>query len=134
MSAPSPASPLFWRFNPEVYRLIGVKCKDCGHITYPRRKICPSCGSLNLEEHKLSRRGTVETYAINWVLPPGLEPPVPVVVVDLEAGGKYQGIITEVTKPEEVKIGDKVEMVLRKIVTDRGLNIYGYKFRLVEEG
>jgi len=54
--------------------------------------------------------------------------------VDLEGGGKYQGIITEVTKPEEVKIGDKVEMVLRKIVTDRGLNIYGYKFRLVEEG
>ena len=134
MSAPAPASPLFWRFNPEVYRLIGVKCKDCGHITYPRRLICPICGSLNLEEHKLSRKGTVQTYAINWVLPPGIEPPVPVVVVDLEGGGKYQGIIAEVANPEEVKIGGKVEMVLRKVFTDRGLNIYGYKFRLAEEG
>ena len=68
------------------------------------------------------------------MLPPGLEPPVPIIVVDLEGGGKYQGVITEVTKAEEVKIGDKVEMVLRKVVADRGLNIYGYKFRLVEEG
>ena len=134
MSAPAPASPLFWRFNPEVYRLIGTKCKDCGHITYPRRKICPTCGSLNSEEHKLSRRGTVQTYTINWVTPPGLEPPVPIIIVDLEGGGRYQGVITEVTQPEEVKIGGKVEMVLRKVWTDRGLNIYGYKFRLVEEG
>ena len=134
MSAPAPASPMFWRFNPEVYRLIGVRCKDCGHITLPRTQICPMCGSLNLEEHKLSRKGTVQTYAINWVLPPGIEPPVPVVVVDLEGGGKYQGIIAEVANPEEVKIGGKVEMVLRKVFTDRGLNIYGYKFRLVEEG
>jgi uncharacterized OB-fold protein len=132
MSAPAPASPLFWRFNPEVYRLIGTKCKDCGHITYPRRKICPTCGSLNSEEHKLSRRGTVQTYTINWVTPPGLEPPVPIIIVDLEGGGRYQGVITEVTQPEEVKIGGKVEMVLRKVLTDRGLNIYGYKFRLVE--
>jgi uncharacterized OB-fold protein len=134
MSSPAPASPAVWRFNREVYRLVGMKCKDCGHITYPRRKICPICGSLNLEEYKLSRKGTIQTFCINWVLPPGFEPPVPLVVVDLEGGGRYQGIITEVAKPEEVKIGDKVEMVLRKVSSDRGLNIYGYKFRLVEEG
>lgn len=134
MSAPGPASPAMWRFNREVYRLIGVRCKKCGHITYPRRKICPICGSLELEDYKLSRRGTVHTFCINWVLPPGLEPPVPLVVVDLEGGGRYEGIITEVAQPEQVKIGDKVEMVLRKVSSDRGLNIYGYKFRLIEEG
>jgi len=33
-----------------------------------------------------------------------------------------------------VKIGTKVELVLRKVMSDRGLDIYGYKFRLVEEG
>jgi len=134
MAAPAPASPQFWRFNPEIYRLIGAKCKDCGHVTYPRKKICPKCGSLNVEDYKLSRRGTVHTFCINWVLPPGFEPPVPLVLIDLEGGGRYQGIITEVSKPEEVKIGSKVEMVLRKVMTDRGLNLYGYKFRLVEEG
>ena len=133
MSSPAPASPLFWRFNPEIFRLMGVKCKDCNHITYPRRKICPACGSLNIEEYKLSRKGTVHTFCINWVLPPGLEPPVPLVIVDLEGGGRYQGIIAEVDDPGQIKIGDKVEMVLRKVDTDRGLNVYGYKFRLAEE-
>jgi uncharacterized OB-fold protein len=55
------------------------------------------------------------------------------VIVDLEGGGRYQGLMTEFGVPEDVKIGAKVEMVLRKLTTDRGLNVYGYKFRLVEE-
>jgi len=134
MVQPAPASPLFWRLNPEVYRLIGMKCSDCGHITYPSRKICPQCGSTSVEKYKLSRKGTVHTYCINWTPPPNLEPPIANVIVDLEGGGKYQGVLTEVSNPEEVKIGAKVEMVLRKAITDRGLNVYGYKFRLVEEG
>jgi uncharacterized OB-fold protein len=40
--------------------------------------------------------------------------------------------MTDVDKPEEIKIGSRVEMVLRKIMTDRGLNVYGYKFRVAE--
>ena len=82
MVQPAPASPFYWRINPEVYRLVGVKCKSCGHITYPRYKICPACGGFELEEHKLSRRGTVHTFCINWTPPPGLEAPIVPVVVE----------------------------------------------------
>ncbi len=133
MTQPAPASPLFWRFNPEVYRLIGIKCKDCGHISYPRTRICHECGSLNLEEYKFSKKGTVHTYCVNWAPPPTFEPPITPVIVDLEGGGRYQGLMTETSTPEDIKVGSKVEMVLRKMTTDRGLNVYGYKFRLVEE-
>lgn len=133
MTQPAPASPLFWRFNPEVFRLIGIRCKDCGHISYPRTKICHECGSLNLEEHKLPKTGTVHTFCVNWAPPPNFEPPITPVVVDLEGGGRYMGLMTETATPEDVKVGSEVEMVLRKLITDRGLNIYGYKFRLVEE-
>ena len=73
MTQPAPASPLFWRFNPEVFRLIGIRCKDCGHISYPRTRICHECGSLNLEEHKLPKKGTVHTFCVNWAPPPNLE-------------------------------------------------------------
>jgi len=132
MSQPTPASPLFWRFNPEVFRLIGIKCQDCGHISYPRTKICHECGSLNVQEYKLPKKGSIHTYCLNWAPPPQFEPPITPVVVDLEGGGKYLGLMTEVDKPEEIKIGLRVEMVLRKIMTDRGLNVYGYKFRLAE--
>ena len=133
MTQPAPASPVFWRLNSEVYRLIGIKCKDCGHISYPRTKICHECGSLNLEEFKLAKKGTVHTYCVNWAPPPNFEPPITPVIVDLEGGGRYQGLMTETATPEDVKVGSKVEMVLRKVNTDRGLNVYGYKFRLVEE-
>ncbi|MFH1626312.1 MAG: Zn-ribbon domain-containing OB-fold protein [Pseudomonadota bacterium] len=131
---PAPPSPFHWRLQPETYRLIGSKCADCGHTTYPRRKICPICGSFNNNEHKLSRRGTVHTYCINYVLPPQIEPPAALAIVDLDGGGRYQGLITDVKSPEDVKIGAKVELVLRKILTDRGVDLYGYKFRLIEEG
>jgi uncharacterized protein len=133
MVSPAPASPFFWRLNPEAYKLIGVKCKDCGHITYPRYEICPACGSFKLEEFRLSKKGVVHTYCLNFAVPPGFEAPIVPVIVDLDGGGKYQGLITEVTKPEDVKIGSKVEMVLRKIDSMRGLNIYSYVFRLAQE-
>jgi uncharacterized OB-fold protein len=66
-------------------------------------------------------------------LPTEIEPPAPLAVIDLEGGGKYVGLLTEVAKPEDVKIGAKVELVLRKILTDRGIALYGFKPRLVEE-
>jgi len=133
MTQPAPASPMFWRFNPEVFRLIGIKCGDCGHISYPRTAICHECGSQNLREYRLPKEGTVHTYCINWAPPPQFEPPITPVIVDLEGGGRYQGLMTEVAAPEDMKVGAKVEMVLRKVTTDRGLNVYGYKFRLAEE-
>ena len=132
MTQPAPASPLFWRFNPEVFRLIGIKCQDCGHVSYPRTKICHECGSLNVQEYRLPKKGKIHTYCVSWAPPPQFEPPITPVVVDLEGGGRYLGLMTEIDKPEEVRIGSVVEMVLRKISTDRGLNVYGYKFRLVE--
>ena len=76
----------------------------------------------------------MHTFCINWTPPPNLEAPIVNVIVDLDSGGRYQGLLTEVSEPEEVDVGSRVEMVLRKIMTDRGLNIYGYKFRLVEGG
>ena len=134
MSQPSPASPLFWRFNDEVFRLIGIKCKDCGHISYPRTKICHECGSLKVVEYELPKQGKIETFCVNWAPPAPIEPPVFPVIVDLEGGGKYGGIMTECNTPDDIKIGTKVNMVFRKVLTDRGLNVYGYKFRLAEEG
>ena len=134
INQPAPASPLFWRLNAQVYRLIGSKCSDCGHITIPKTKICHMCGSFNQKDYQLPKTGKVHTFCINYTPPPGLEAPIVNVIVDLDGGGRYLGLITEVANPEQVKIGTKVEMVFRKVMTDMGLDIYGYKFRLAEEG
>ncbi len=133
MTQPAPASPVYWRFNAEVFRLVGIRCKTCKHISYPRTRICHECGSLDVEDYRLARKGAIHTFCINWAPPPNFEPPIIPVAVDLEGGGRYLGLITEASTPEEIKVGAKVEMVLRKLTTDRGLNVYGYKFRLVED-
>jgi len=88
---PAPASPMFWRFKPEVFRLIGMKCPDCGHITYPRSKICPECGSFKVKEYQLPKTGKVHTFCINWTPPPGLEAPIVNIIVDLDGGASTRG-------------------------------------------
>ncbi len=133
MNSPRPASPLYWRLNPTVYHLLGSKCSDCGHITYPQTKVCHKCSSFNQKDFQLAKTGTVHTFCINWTPPPGLEAPCVNCIIDLDGGGRYVGLLTEVANPEEVKIGSKVEMVFRKVINDSGLDFYGYKFRLAEE-
>ena len=133
MTLPAPASSMFWRLQPEVYQLMGMKCSDCGYITHPRRKVCPQCGGFNIQEYKLSKKGTIHTFCINYATPPEMEAPLPIAIIDLDGGGKYQGLLADVSKPEDVKIGVKVEAVLRKLYRERGLNVYGYKFKLIEE-
>ena len=44
--------------------LIGGKCKSCGDIAYPKRVVCPKCGSQDLEETELSDRGKIYAYTI----------------------------------------------------------------------
>jgi len=58
---------------------------------------------------------------------------MPLAIVDLDGGGRYQGMVIDVKNPQDVKIGAKVELVFRKILSDRGVDLYGYKFRLMEE-
>jgi len=78
-------------------------------------------------------RGTI--YSLTRVLEPpaGFEAQAPyfLALVQLEDG---QLITTQLTDVDaDAEIGDRVEMVTRKLTTDgqRGMIVYGYKFRPV---
>ncbi len=43
-------------------RFTTTKCKDCGHVAYPPRVICPECYSENLEWIDLPKEGTVIVF------------------------------------------------------------------------
>lgn len=45
-------------------QLIGSRCRDCAHVSFPRQYSCPGCGGLALEPLPLSRRGTLWTWTI----------------------------------------------------------------------
>lgn len=128
----STAMPPFWRQVAELHRLVGIRCKQCGRILFPAKKICIECGGTEFEEVPISRRGKIVTYVICHLTPKGIEAPVPLAIVETEDGAKLTGFVTEY-EPDEVKVNMSVESVFRRIGEQNGRINYGFKFRPLRE-
>jgi len=125
--------PRHWRLRKQRYSLVGEVCPHCQVRIFPPRDVCPSCGKEARELYTFSGRGEVYSYTTIYEAPSGFEQQVPytVALIRLEEGPMVTAQLTDVS-PEEVQTGMPVEMVTRKLRTDgdeRGLILYGYKFR-----
>lgn len=122
------SSILEWREHKQNLGLYGTRCLECSRIYYPMRRICPHCGSQDkYEEVKMSRRGKVHTFNRDrvFVCP---DPPLIMVVVDLDDGGRFYGQMTDCGE-EEIDIGLPVELVFRKFHDAKGFVNYFWKAR-----
>lgn len=85
------------------------------------------------EKVSFSNFGKVYSYTVVQNAPEAFESQTPYVlaIVQLDDGPKVTAQLTDLDS--EPQIGDRVEMVTRKLFTDgdRGIIIYGYKFRRV---
>jgi uncharacterized OB-fold protein len=84
---------------------------------------------------ELNPRGRVVSYTVQFVPGPGAKefnPPMILVVVDLDGGGRINGILTDCST-EEVRIGMQVRLVPRSVFTSNGLDVYSHKFTLLRE-
>lgn len=123
-----------WRHIPQRYSLIGSECSHCGSIFFPKRVICPECRRKGkLDDIQLKGNGKIFTYSVIHTPTDEFKTIAPYVVaiVELEEGAKITSQIVD-CKPEDVNIGDEVEMVFRRIKEegDDGVISYGYKFKL----
>jgi len=125
--------PRHWRLNQQRYGLIGEVCPNCDAKIFPPRDICPHCGSEAKMAYAFSGRGEVFSFTTIYEAPTGFEDSAPYIValVRLEEGSMVTAQLTDLgeTQPE---IGMPVEMVTRLLRSDgdeRGMLIYGYKFR-----
>jgi uncharacterized OB-fold protein len=129
------AAPRFWREIPNRYNLIGTRCGNCNKVYFPPRYICPSCRRTGkLEPYKLERRGKIVSYTVIHVGANGFEDQVPYVlaIIELKDGPRLTAQVTD-CDPSDVKIGDEVELVFRRMgeESEDGILYYGYKARLV---
>ncbi len=126
------SSPFHWRINREMRAILAKKCKECGYINFPPRirLICVRCGHTEFDEVALARKGIVHTYSLNYYMPQPFESPLPLIVGELEDGNRYLALGTEM-KADGIKIDMPIELVLRRIVEERGVSVYGHKFRPV---
>ena len=88
-----------------------------------------------LEPQKLSTRGKIVSFTVIHVPPEGFGDQVPYVlaIIKLENGPKLTAQVTD-CNPSQVKIGDDVEMVFRRVGEEgeKGILYYGYKARLLK--
>ena len=123
-----------WRTRIPRYRLVGRECRACGRRHYPPRPRCPYCGSGDLVDVELPRRGVVETYTVIYTVMEGFRDraPLPLAVVRLDDGTRVVAPLTDVDV-SELRTGMRVEAVLRRIRVDgdTGLIGYGVSFRPV---
>ncbi len=131
------AIPRFWREIGSRYNLIGTKCGNCGKVDFPPRAVCPDCGRKSIgrmAKVKLAGKGSVVTFTVIHDAPAQFEMQKPYVmaIIQMDEGVRLTSQILDV-KPEDVKIGLRVQATFRKLGQegDAGVIHYGYKFRPV---
>lgn len=125
--------PRHWRLRKQRYALVGEVCDNCDAKLFPPRDICPDCGEEAKTLYSFSGHGEVYSYTTVYDPPAGFEESAPytVAIVQLDEGPLVTAQLTDLEE-KKVEIGMPVEMVTRKLrsaTDERGMLIYGYKFR-----
>jgi uncharacterized OB-fold protein len=121
-----------WRLRGQRLALVGEVCNTCGNKIFPPRDVCPHCAHQAQQAYQFSGRGEVYSYTTVFNPPSGFEEyaPYTMALVKLEEGPLVTAQLTDV-EPDQVSIGQPVEMVTRKLRDDGRQSVisYGYKFR-----
>jgi uncharacterized OB-fold protein len=137
-------------FAPDVFTwpadepsLIGGRCSACGSVTFPIQASCARCGSTEVEQQMLPRRGTLWTFTTQEFLPK--EPyasgetletfrPYGVGMVQLGDVVRVEGRLTE-SDPDKLQIGMEMEVVVVPFREDPdGVQVMTYAFAPVGGG
>jgi uncharacterized protein len=126
-----------WRRIKERYGLIGSKCETCGTYYFPTKHICKKCRRKGkVIRHKFSGKGKIFSFSLVTSPPEGfkVEAPYMMAIVELAEGARLTAQVVDWAK-KELRIGDSVEVVFRKVQEDghEGVIHYGFKFKPVEE-
>jgi uncharacterized protein len=125
--------PRHWRLKNQRYKLVGEVCPHCEAKLFPPRDVCPECGLEAKTLYTFSGRGEVYSFTTVYDAPSGYEENAPytVALVKLEEGPLVTAQLTDLDE-RPIEIGTPVEMVTRRLRNDgdeRGMIVYGYKFR-----
>ncbi len=124
-----PAAPPSFRSEDWKYAFIGSKDRSTGAVHLPPQRVSVKGGAVDdMEPIPMADVGaTVVTFTIDR-LAYSLSPPVIAVVIDFDGGGRFQCQLTD-ADPDDVKIGDRVSMTFRRLLTANGVHNYFWKAR-----
>lgn len=119
--------------------LLGTRCRACGTYAFPPETLScrnPHCPSTDLEEVRLSRRGTVWSYAVNHYPPPppavSPDPFEPYAVAAVWLAEERMVVLGRVAGEHAgLSVGATVELVLDTLFEDDEHEYLVWKWRLV---
>lgn len=126
---PRPAAPPMQRSERWKYAFVGSRCRACGTVNLPPQRVCVQCGAVDDSEAAPFADATarIATYTIDH-LAYSLQQPVVAAVVDFDQGGRFACELADV-EPENVAIGQELEMTFRRLYTSQGVRNYFWKAR-----
>lgn len=124
----------YWRTTRQRYQLVGEVCPNCNGKIFPPRDVCPTCEKEAKTPFAFSGVGEIYSYSTVYQAATGYEKATPytVAMIRLAEGPLVSAQLTDIDD-KDVSIGMPVEMVTRVLREDgdRGMLVYGYKFRPV---
>ena len=129
VAAPPSLRRTGWKFG-----LVAAKCTRCGTRSLPPDRVCQQCHAVDemAPEPLADVPATVTTYTVDR-LAYTPSPPMLMVVLDFDGGGRMRCQLTDAAE-DEVRAGLRVEMTFRRLVTAAGVHNYFWKARPVRSG
>jgi uncharacterized protein len=102
-------------------------CKGCGRLRHPPGPMCPHCHSLQWSPVACRGRGTIHSFVVvHQPKLPGLDYPLPVVLVELEEGVRIVANLLD-TLSEAIAIGRPVAVEFREV--EPGYSLPAFRLR-----
>jgi 3-hydroxy-3-methylglutaryl CoA synthase/uncharacterized OB-fold protein len=130
----APEAPPAFRSEAWKFAFTGSRCQACGTRHLPPQRVCVKCHAVDrmAAERLADVPATIATFTVDR-LAYSPSPPMVVAVIDFDGGGRYQCELTDVD-PGAVKLGDRVEMTFRRLLTAGGVHNYFWKARPLRWG
>jgi 3-hydroxy-3-methylglutaryl CoA synthase len=124
-----PGAPPMARHGTWKYAFVGSRCEACGTGHLPPQRVCVKCAAVDQmkSEPYADTSCRIATYTFDH-LAYSMQPPVVAAIVDYEGGGRMSCELTDVD-PEDVEIGNELEMTFRRLYTGEGVHNYFWKAR-----
>ncbi len=127
----APAAPPSFRMDSWKYGFVGSRDRSTGAVHLPPQRV--SVKGATVDDMELvpmaDVQATVATFTIDR-LAYSLSPPSIAVVIDFDGGGRFNCQLTD-ADPSEVKIGNRVQMTFRRMLTADGVHNYFWKAKPV---
>lgn len=115
----------FFREIGKNQKIMGVKCPKCGKVYVPPKMVCFECFEKMEEWVEVGNQGTVKGFTVvthsTPVMP--LKPPFAYAIITLDGANTDLVHIIKESDPQKLKIGMRVEAVIKEKPRKRMLDI-----------